>query len=259
MSEPFTLDNTITGNDDVPAAIVNIGEVTIDDYNAQFINDGPDTAIWVDYEINNRYEKDGHIYMMGTTSPGGSQLSTTSTLTTGGAPTSLSSREFASKNSASFTSSAGGTDGAGTTASFTSSSNPIGVNSVAFVQLAQPTLLWIADWSAARFNIQPTAPDPTPADPDWVLLDVHLEPSMLILAADAITPLYRLSGTYIYGHKNPAANTFDNINFSRPPWLSDSFNRTMPNTFLQQGLIDLSLVTGSAGGSVGAGAGASLG
>lgn len=122
--------------------------------------------------------------------------------------------------------------------------------SVAFVQLASPTLLWIADWTACRYNIQPDIPDPTPADTNWVLLDEHYEPTMLTVGADQITPLYRISGTYVYGHKNPASVTVSNINYARPPWLENSFVRNVPTSVLKQNLVN-NTQQGQGGGKIG--------
>ncbi len=159
---------TITGND---------GRVEADDT----------PTIWTDEIINNRYEQDGHTYMMGITSPDGFQG-----------------------------------------------------NKAAFCQLASPTLLWISDWSFARFGAQPIIPDPTPADPNWVLLDVIPETAIIKIAGDGNTPLYRISGTYVYGCKNPPANVFEKVVYGRAPWLSDTLpnGRNQPTALLRQNLIN---------------------
>ena len=102
-------------------------------------------------------------------------------------------------------------------------------DSVAFIQLAAPTLLWICDWTASSINKQPEVPNPNPSDPNWVLLDDRYEPASLALAPDGVTPLYRISGTYVYGHKNPDDFTPNNISFPCPPWMDPSgIDRTMP-------------------------------
>lgn len=108
--------------------------------------------------------------------------------------------------------------------------------SVAFVQLASPTLVWVADWTACKAGAKPNIPDPTPADGDWVLLDDWWEPHMVTVAPDGVTPIYRISGTYIYGKLNPQSSTIDDISFPRPPWLQDSFSRNVEQGLLQQGL-----------------------
>jgi len=110
-----------------------------------------------------------------------------------------------------------------------------------FCQLAKPTLLWIADWTASKFNEQPEIPDPELLDPplgNWVLMDDWYEPVSLSLAPDGITPLYRISGTYVYGCVNPAAIAVNDIIFGRPPWMLDVYDRTMPAAKLQPDLID---------------------
>ncbi len=155
------------------------------DQAAQFLT-ANDRSIYTDYRVMNRFEADGHKYMLGITSPGGFN---------------------------------GG--------------------SAAFVQLAAKTLLWISDWTASRMGDFPIIPNPEPVDTSWVLLDEHVEPAQLSVAADGVTPFYRISGTYVYGHKNPAATTIRDIMFPRPPWLADAFPRTMSNSQMQQGIINV--------------------
>ena len=111
-------------------------------------------------------------------------------------------------------------------------------SSAAFVQLAAPTLLWIADWTACKYGNCPDIPDPNTANTGWVLLDEFYEPAMITVGADGVTPLYRISGTYVYGHVNPSDLTVNNINFARPPWLENSFTRTIPAGKLRKSLID---------------------
>lgn len=121
--------------------------------------------------------------------------------------------------------------------------------SVCFVQLAAPTLVWVCDWTACRAGSKPKVPDPTPSDPDWVLLKKSPETPAEMLMPDGVSPLYRISGTYYYGHKDPqAASTFDRMSFPRPPWLQDIDSRTVDDEMLETGLID-----GSGGGGAGAG------
>ena len=169
-------------------ATVTIGEVPLDDngaFYAPLAAEEEGLALFTDYEVNNRYEKDNHVYMMPIASPGGFQG-----------------------------------------------------HSVSFVQLASATLLWISDWTAARLLKQPVAPDPTVSDGNWILLDVHLEPGMVTVGPDGATPLYRISGTYVYGHVNPSRDIANNVSFSRPPWLEDVFDRSMPLDKLAKGIID---------------------
>lgn len=113
-------------------------------------------------------------------------------------------------------------------------------NSVAFFQLASPTLLWIVDWTAAKFNSQPEIPAPLISPGfggiNWILMDEHYEPAKIAVASDGVTPIYRISGTYVYGHQNPDPQVLKNVAFGRPPWLEDVFDRTMPTSKWTQNL-----------------------
>lgn len=114
--------------------------------------------------------------------------------------------------------------------------------STAFVQLAAPTLLWICDWTVAQYNTVPQVPDPFSVGSEWVLLDMHVEPAMLGLAPDGGSPLYRISGTYVFGHKNPGnfsnyqTSPFAIAAFPKPQWMADTFTRTVPAASLTAGL-----------------------
>lgn len=119
---------------------------------------------------------------------------------------------------------------------------------VSFVQLASPTLLWICDWTAEKWEECPSIPDPKPNDSDWILLDEFVEPGMVVVTANGVTPKYRISGTYVYGHKRPNPNILRNANFSLPPWLQDVFNRTVPDNALTKNLIDSPAANFNVGG-----------
>lgn len=109
--------------------------------------------------------------------------------------------------------------------------------SCAFVQLAAPTLLLIVDWTGASLNEEPEVPDPDSMDSNWVLLDDFWEPNEPVLAADGISPLYRISGTYIYGKANPQSKTYMDVTYPRPPWLLDSIQRVIPSSLVTGGLV----------------------
>ena len=165
----------------VPEAQVVIGTVQPTDPPSAFAGNG----LFPDYQIQSRFIKNNHRYMMGITSPAGTP--------TGG--------------------------------------------SAAFVQLAAPTLIWLCEWTAFQIGSPPPIPSPVSVNPDWILLDhEEYDPVMLILGPDGVTPCYRISGIYIYGHKNPAAVTVNNVNFSIPPWMVNVFDRSMPASNLVQGL-----------------------
>ncbi len=50
-------------------AEVTIGEFTDLGEGAAYTDQDSGAAVWADYQLRNRYEKDGHLYMMGNTSP----------------------------------------------------------------------------------------------------------------------------------------------------------------------------------------------
>ena len=109
-------------------------------------------------------------------------------------------------------------------------------DSVAFFQLFSPVLLWIVDWTSCKVGAKPEVPDPTSKDSNWILLDENWEPSMMSLMPDGETPIFRLSGTFVYGCRNPKAKTNQNVTFPRPPWIQDSFDRKIEDSLLLQGL-----------------------
>lgn len=181
---PATADNPIAPNEtDLPNVTVTIGPVTIDDDMPAMQSTGGDQDVPADWICNSRFERDGHTYMMGVTSPGGFQG-----------------------------------------------------NSVAFVRLTAATELWICDWTACRLHSQPELPDPTSVDSDWVLLDDCLEMRNLEVIQNGATPIYRVSGTFIYGKKSPASRTNRDAFFPLPPWLKDVFNRSLPDSSFNQSL-----------------------
>ena len=93
-------------------------------------------------------------------------------------------------------------------------------SSTVFVQLSAPTLLWVMRWTACRFGQIPEVPEPEPqSGSTWVLLKDSYEPGTVVLGTDGATGLYRISGTYLYGARNPQPATVLNLRFSVPPWL----------------------------------------
>ncbi len=125
-------------------------------------------------------------------------------------------------------------------------SSPAGFQgqSVAFVQLAAPTLLWICNWTLGRVGALVVAPDPSPSVSDWVLLDDWWDADQIEVAgADGQALYYRLSGTFVYGHPNPAPNTNANIVFPLTPWINPSLVtvdiRSVTNDSLTKGLSDI--------------------
>ncbi len=121
--------------------------------------------------------------------------------------------------------------------------SPEGFNghSVAFFQLAAPTLLWVADWTASRAGDPPIRPSEFPGDPNWVLLYKKYQPAQLALMPDGETPLYRISGTYVYGHLNPSIDLSNEVTFPRAPWMRNDFPRKLEWLDTESYLIDSTL------------------
>lgn len=116
--------------------------------------------------------------------------------------------------------------------------------SVSIVQTAAPTLLWICEWTASKFSVPPPVPNPTPTDPNWVLLDDWWQALPIVLgSADGVSPLYSINGTYYYARLNPADNTNDNVVFPLVPWINGNkfptTTRILPAKYLTGGLSDL--------------------
>lgn len=106
----------------------------------------------------------------------------------------------------------------------------------AFFQLAAPTLIWVCRWTACKFNVKPAVPSFAPPNEHWILLDKHLEPVMMGLAGDGVSPLFRLSGTYTYGCDNPDAVK---LSFPKAPWMDDSVDRSIQGSQFQMGISDV--------------------
>ena len=109
--------------------------------------------------------------------------------------------------------------------------------SVAFVQLAAKTLLWIVEWSAERYIYKPQIPDEDSVDPNWILMDKHLHGAWLDLQADSQSPSWRISGTYVYGHVNPPADPLSSFVFPCPPWYVYPPDRTAAGVQKMAGII----------------------
>lgn len=114
--------------------------------------------------------------------------------------------------------------------------------SVAAVQLASPTLLWVSDWTMQRTGEVPDIPDPNLVPDDWVLLDVHYDPAPLKLGRDGRTPIYRVSGTYVYGHLNPPENVHQAVLIACVPWIDQAgdgqaYPRVIPDSALSPSII----------------------
>lgn len=112
-------------------------------------------------------------------------------------------------------------------------------DTVSYSQLGAKTLLWICDWTAMKTHEKPNIPDPTSLDPNWILLDDWYEPAQEVVGSDGQSPAWRISGTYIYGHRRPNATTILNVSFPKPPWMADAVDRSMTTAVLTPGLSEV--------------------
>jgi hypothetical protein len=111
-------------------------------------------------------------------------------------------------------------------------------STVGFVQIGNPTTLWVCEWTACQLGAKPIAPSPIPESSGWVLLDVHPTLAGKSIVTDGQTPIYRISGVYIYGHKNPNADVYRDAVFPIYPWVANSDGRQMLSSDFKKGLLD---------------------
>lgn len=106
----------------------------------------------------------------------------------------------------------------------------------AFVQLSAPTLLWISSWTASKLGEKPVIPNPANVPSDYVLLYETPVTEMITVTGDG-NKVYRISGTYVYGKKNPADQVFNDVKYPQPPWLVPDSDRNIETSSLVGGLI----------------------
>jgi hypothetical protein len=106
-------------------------------------------------------------------------------------------------------------------------------DSVAFVKLAGGTLLWISDWTAEKTGAKPSIPKPDLQDENIVLLDTIVLPAQ-VLKRPSGEIIYRISGTYVYGFKNPSKAT---MYYSRPPWMDKSVDCAVSDSQFKDGIL----------------------
>ncbi len=94
------------------------------------------------------------------------------------------------------------------------------------------------DWTVSKLGARPSVPDPIPLDSNWVLLKKLPELQNVTVGPDGITPLYRVSGVYVYGRRTAPSNTYDASNFPLPLYLEDQYARDIPATLLKKGISD---------------------
>ena len=200
----------------MPLNYVEPQDIRYDDSDAKYNEDSlnlaveQEGAIWDDYAIESSYHKNYHRYCLGTTAPKQQER------VLGTAPPALRAT-------------LGSNIGSNREPQYTS----------AFVQLCEPTLIWRVDWTAARFNSKPFIPSTNVGSESlWVLLDETIITGTITLASDGITPRYRISGTYVFGHAAPDEKIQKNMEFSVPPWVStNTFSRTVDDNMFKNDII----------------------
>lgn len=129
------------------------------------------------------------------------------------------------------------------------SPNGYGGNAAAFVQLAAKTVLWVVDWTVSSTLGLAGIPNPDLSNPDWVLLADWVEPAPVSALPDGTTPIYRISGTFVYGKKKPSQWTYEDVVIPKMPWIEPgSFSRTITSSNL-----DSSILVDDGGGTPGGG------
>lgn len=104
---------------------------------------------------------------------------------------------------------------------------------VAFCKLAASTMLWIVDWTAEKVGAMPSIPNPDLEDSNIVAIDKVFYPAQLEKFSDG-SVVYRVSGTYVYGFKNPNSAT---LYYGRPPWMSKDIDCSMSASQFADGII----------------------
>lgn len=93
----------------------------------------------------------------------------------------------------------------------------VGSTLSSFATVAKPKVTKTVIWAAEKWGVQPTMPDPKPG-PNEVLLNKEIFPHTPALAPDATTPIYRVTGRYIYAIKDSSKLT--SFGFGQMPMLT---------------------------------------
>lgn len=81
------------------------------------------------------------------------------------------------------------------------------VNTQKALTLSAPTTNVVVEWTAERVGSPPVIPSRKHADPNLVLVRSQVEPASVTIAADGVTPVFRVSGKYVYGALAPTGDT----------------------------------------------------
>lgn len=104
-----------------------------------------------------------------------------------------------------------------------SAANPTSV----IVQLYKPITRVTIQFICERYGCVPELPDPSPTLAGYALLKKNVSPVGMEVAADGTTPIYRISGCYMYAKTFPT-NDYDTLPFAIPPYI-----QATPNPLLQ--------------------------
>lgn len=101
----------------------------------------------------------------------------------------------------------------------TSTQTPMPTPTSVALQLFQPYTRRVVSWSIERFGCIPEVPDPTPTLDGYAVLSITISPVAMDEGIDGSTPIYRISGCYVYSLSLPV-NPADPVPFSIPPWMN---------------------------------------
>jgi hypothetical protein len=106
----------------------------------------------------------------------------------------------------------------------------------AIIQTGEAVASRRVEWSAEKVGSPPYVPNPKSNDPNMVLTKAQIAPQELGLAADGVSPIYRVKGCYDYVFLDP---TKAYMTAALPPWMSGfaSILRSSPFAFAH-GIID---------------------
>jgi hypothetical protein len=76
-------------------------------------------------------------------------------------------------------------------------------HNASFAVVAQPTMKKVVNWTATKANDWPDLPKAETSDPNEILLFKYVTGRNIELAADQLTPVYIITGRYIYAYVDP--------------------------------------------------------
>lgn len=120
-----------------------------------------------------------------------------------------------------------------------SESSTLDGDTVAFCQIANASLIWVCEWTACKVGSKPQIPSVDPDDPNFILLDEHYEVPEAPLIANGFDQIWRISGTFWFGHRKPSSNLMKHVRWPLPPWVrDDGENRTGNDVIRAKNIIE---------------------